>query len=371
MAPRSHLTPRKLARTTTYWALGATILVGLAAASCDSREPRNPVEPGPPVPTLVRLELRVPKSIAPGESAQLTVNAVRSDNSVENVSGQARWDSSNRNILEISSTGVATGVARGEAVIFVAHQTQKASAPTFVLPAGTYRLDGTITDSGVRLPGVSVAVIEGVGENLTTTTEANGKYALYGVSGRVRLLAKASGYLDQIQAIDVTDHRAFDFEMRVGQRTDVRGQYRLTIDRPSPSHPSCAGPEVPQTRSYDATVEQDGPHLTVRLSDADFIITGGRGNAFTGAIDGSDRVTFFLGEQDWYYYPELVQDLVERMSATQSLVINGTVTAGLTPSGISGTMGGAFLLAEGTAGGPPSRYTRVCHGIHRFEMVRR
>ena len=106
---------------TSYVAIGATILVAIGVASCDSRE-RTAVQPstGPspvtPVPSLVRVELIAPGSIAPGESVQLTANAVKSDNSVENVTALAQWTSSDPAVLEISSTGVAKAMARGEAV---------------------------------------------------------------------------------------------------------------------------------------------------------------------------------------------------------------------------------------------------------------
>ncbi|MBA3640664.1 MAG: carboxypeptidase-like regulatory domain-containing protein [Acidobacteriota bacterium] len=244
-----------------------------------------------------------------------------------------------------------------------------------MLSAGTYRLRGTVTDSGIGLANVSVAVVEGVGDSLTTTTNADGVYALYGVRDRVRLQASGTGYFNEIKEVDVFDHRTYDFEMRIDRpRTDLRGRYRLTIDRNPAKGSGCTGrdPELPDTRSYDATVDQDGLRLTVTLSGADFIVTRGRGNTFSGTIDGSDRVTFVLGDQDLYYWEDRVQDLVERIGTTgQVLVITGKVTAGLSPSRISGTLAGWFLYVEG--GGPPFRILQNnCYSFttHRFEMVR-
>ena len=84
-------------------------------------------------------------------------------------------------------------------------------------------------------------------------------------------------------------------------------------------------------------------------------------------------MTFVLGEQDLYYWEERVQDLVERISgAEHGLVITGKVTAGLSPSRISGTLVGWFLWVEG--GGPPFRIIPnncYIYTTHRFEMVRR
>src|SRR5262245_54945995 len=77
----------------------AMLVVGFAA--CD-RGPENPIRPGPPPtpptpPTtpvsIVRLDLVGPTEIAPHESVQLTLNAVKTDGSVENVTAQANWTS--------------------------------------------------------------------------------------------------------------------------------------------------------------------------------------------------------------------------------------------------------------------------------------
>jgi hypothetical protein len=366
-----------MAIRTSYVAIGATILVAIGVASCDSRE-RTAVQPatGPstvtPVPSLARVELIAPGSIGPGESVQLTANAIKSDNSVENVSGQAQWFSSDTSVVEISSAGLAKGVGRGEAMITVSFQSRGASTRTFVLPAGTFRLSGTVTDSGFAVVGATIAIIGGVGEGLTTITDGNGTYALYGVRDRVSLHAKVDGYLNRMEEIDVTDHRAFDFEMVPDhQRTDLRGSYTLTIARTACL--SWAG-APPESRSYVATVAQDGPQLTVTLSGADFIVTGGRGNSFTGVLDGGNRVTFTIGDPIYYYaYYNLGHyDLVERISNTSSLLISGKVTAGLTSRGMSGTLNGAFMVTQAAAPPASTRIQAYCYGnAHRFEMVRR
>jgi hypothetical protein len=128
---------------------------------------------------------------------------------------------------------------------------------------------------------------------------------------------------------------------------------------------------VPETRSYDASVAQDGPRLTVTLSGADFILDRGRGNAFSGFIDGGERVTFAIGDGYSYYVYYGQYDLIERLSNTSALIISGRVTAGLSSTGISGTLNGEFILTQGIV--PPFlRIQARCDGTaHRFEMVRR
>jgi hypothetical protein len=366
-----------MAIKTAYVAIGATILVAIGVASCDSRDRKAvqpPTAPSPvtPAPGLVRVELIAPGSIAPGESVQLTANAVKSDNSVENVSELAAWISSDPRVLEISSTGVAKGIAGGEAVIRVSYQGRSSSTRTFVLPAGTYRLNGTVTDSGLSVVGATVAIIGGVGEGLTTITDGNGTYALYGVRDQVRLHAKVDGYFNRIEEIEVTDHRTFNFEMIPEHRTDLHGSYKLTISRTACLYGYGSG-ALPETRSYDATLAQDGPRLSVTLSGADFIVTRGRGNAFTGVIEGN-RMTFAIGDVYGYYEYYLPEkyDLVERMSNTSALIINGRVTAGLSSKGISGTLVGAFMVTEAAVAPFTTRIQASCYGTaHRFEMVRR
>jgi hypothetical protein len=187
---------------------------------------------------------------------------------------------------------------------------------------------------------------------------------VYGVRDRVRLQAKGTGYLNRIEEIDVRDHRTFDFEIIAArERTDLRGRYTLTVDSRS-----CPGTSLPQTRSYDATVTQDGPRLTVKLTGAEFIVTRGRGDSFSGFVDGGNRVTFAIGDpSDYYHYGPF--DLAERIDDARVLIVSGSVTAGLSSTGISGTLSGAILLATIE---PFRQLLPICYRTaHPFEMVRR
>ena len=350
----------------------AVILTALPLASCGSKEqgpPQSPASPTPgaPAPGLVRLELLAPDTIAPGASLQLTVNALRSDGSVENVTAQAQWTSSNAAVLEISSTGILTANARGEAFISASYQHQGASRHALVLPAGTYRLSGRVTDAGFGIAGTTVTVIGGIGEGQAAITVGDGSYQLFGVSGHVRLQAKSGGYLNRIEEIDVTDHRAFDFEIVSDrERPDLRGRYTFTV-----GGGTCPGPfpAAASTRSYGATVTQDGGRLTVALTDASFVVTRGRGDHLDGFIDAKGRVRFTIG--DGGYYSDGEHDIVERFTDAAVLIVDGIATAQVSASGITGTLTGSIKLAEGTSG-PFTRIQASCAAAnHRFEMVRR
>jgi len=357
-------------------AAGAAIVLALALASCDKGERRSnvssPTGPSPTAtPGLARVDLLAPSTIGPGESAQLTANAVLLDSSVQNVTEQAQWTSSNPRVLEISATGVAKGIANGDATINVRYQSRSASKGLIVVPTGTYRLKGRVTEDGLGLAGVTVTVIGGVGEGVMSMTGADGSYILYGVSGHVRLHAKLDGYSTSTQELDLADHRTFDFEMVPNKsRRDLRGTYTLKVEA------ACSNGSLPPavaTRAYDASVAQDGPRLTVTLTGADFIITRGHGDHFGGTLDGSDRVTFAIGNASFYYYYYYAgqYDIVELLTSASALIVNGIVTATANSSGIAGTLTGDVMVAQGSTA-PFTRFQARCYSTaHRFEMVRR
>ena len=358
-----------------YITIGAAIALGLVFGSCDGSQPRRSLPTAPSstsAPFLVRLELSAPSTIPPGESVQLTANAVKSDNSVENVTNQAQWSSSNARALEVSSAGVARGVGNGEAVIAVRYQTRSTSARTLVLPTGTYRLTGQVTDSGFGIADVTVTVISGIGEGLTAPTDASGSYALYGVAGRVRIQARKAGYLNRIDEVDVAANGTHGFELVAERpRTSLMGVYALTVAAGPCRYATGTLPDTAKSRTYTATVAQDGGRLTVTLTDADFIVTRGRGDHFAGFVDLNDLITFGVGDAYYYYSYSGQYDLVERFDDNSALVVSGSVTARATSSGISGTLDGAFMLAQGITA-PFTKSSGSCYGnAHRFDLVRR
>jgi hypothetical protein len=101
-------------RTHRYAAIAATVLIAIAAVSCDSKKatPASPLTPTPTTPTtptspsIVRLELNAPASIAPVLSVQLAVNAVKSDNSVQSVTAQSQWFSTNQRVILFNAAGM-------------------------------------------------------------------------------------------------------------------------------------------------------------------------------------------------------------------------------------------------------------------------
>jgi len=348
-------------------------LVLAAAGGCSESIP--PTSPTGPTPTasVVRLELIAPPEIAPGESVQLTANAIKSDGSVENVSNQAAWTTSDTSVMQVSSTGLTTGKNRGQAYVYARFAGRNAaSARIFVLPKGTFRLTGTIQDSGFGIAGVTVTVTSGIGEGLTTLSGATGFYALDGVSGPVQLHVKKEGYRNAIHSLNVTGaNRTYDFNMELEQpRADYRGTYTLTISAASPCHLWGTFPEEAKRRVYTANVEQDGGRLTVTLSDADFIVTNGYGNRFFGFIDPTGTMTSEIGD---LWGGEIIRFHIAERFSGGALGIGGIVTASGTPQRIAGTLAGGILTSDRTSAPFEDFYASAsCSSeTHGFAMVRR
>lgn len=363
----------------------AAVVLACAVVTCDKGHPTAPGSgPGGPsttTGTVVSIQLSAPASIAPGESVQLTATGVKSDGSLENVTAQAQWSSSNSGVVAVSSAGVARGVANGEANIRAQYQSQfqglattkTALAHTFVLPTGTYRLTGHVSDGGFLLEKATVTVISGIGEGLTAVTNSVGSYALYGVGGTVRIQAKKEGYANRIETLDAAAQQAFDFALTPEQpRPDLTGTYALTIAAVPCRSAMGTLPEAATNRSYTATAAQDGPLLTLTLSGADFIVTRGRGNHFDGYVEPDGTVTFRISDAYYYYYTNQGQyDLVERFSDTSALLVSGIATAKTTPSGLSGVLSGAIELARGNTAPFASILAYCSAEAHHFDMIRR
>jgi hypothetical protein len=357
-----------------YVAVSVAIGLALVFVSCDKSptSPRPQEQGSSSTVTTVRMEVVAPSEIEPGESVQLTANAIKSDGSVENVSSQSQWTPTNSPVVQLSSTGLATGKDRGEQVVSARFSGRSANARIFVLPKGTFRLAGTVQESGFGLANVALTVTSGVGLGLTTFSGADGDYALYGVSGPVLIQLKKEGYLNSIQQIDVTAHSSHDFNMDPERpRQDYRGTYALTITAASECRSSSGPlPDEATRRAYTANVTQDGMRLTVALTGADFIVTNGNGNRFFGFIDSTDTIAFPIGDPYYFAYYDEHYQIVERFQGG-ALIVVGNVTARGERGLITGMMAGAILTSTRTS--PLFHpYSGSCYAqTHRFEMVRR
>ena len=311
--------------------LSAAAAVAISSVSCD-KSPTSPSQGPPSLPgAIVRLEVVAPPEIAPGESVQLTANAVKSNASVDNVTSQAQWTVQPSSVLTVTGTGLATGGDGGRGVVTVRFNGFTADATIIVLPKGTFLLAGMVSVGAVGLENVTVKVLSGVGAGLTARTDAYGYYALYGVSGPVQIRASKEGYLDLTKQANVTAQGVLNLELSVaGPVENYAGVYALTI-----TARSCSGdfPDAAKRRVYTPRVEQTGAALRVALSDAEFLPGS---NAFAGAVTAPEAIKFAIRPSSVWDYDG--PDLQERLSDGTVLLMFGVISATRTPQGISGAM---------------------------------
>jgi hypothetical protein len=351
------------------------LLVTLTVLGCDDDSPTRPSQPLPPLPappvSLARVDIGAPVSIEPQRSAQLAATAVRSDGTTEDVTSQAQWSSSNSATVRISATGEATALRAGEVTITARYQSRTGTVSVLGLPAGTHKLTGVVSEEGRTIDGVSVSIVSGVGSGLTTTTSGGGRFSFYGTAGRVTLQAKRNGYQNVLADVDVTaTPTTRNLEIVPARpRLDLSGNYTLTIT----AHCDVGVFKIPapaNKRTFDATVQQQGPDLALTVSGANLITSNEGRTRFDGSVDVLDNVGFGLGSFDVYYYyyvPFNVTGLVEQISSGMTILIAGNVGARASSSSIVGNLSGAFMLREGN-----TQFPGYClSGFHPFEMRRR
>lgn len=347
-------------RSRRLLALAAAAALAVGVVSCN----KSPASPSPAAEAgqFVSLRLVAPQEIAPGEAVQLTANGIRLDGSIENVTKKAQWTvqsiPAGAGTIVLTGTGLATGANRGRGLVTVRFAALTADATIFVLPKGTFRLAGKITGAGVGLELATVTVIAGVGEGLSARTDSSGAYELYGVAGPVQLRAAKDGYVDRLQQIDVTAHGSLALELTAYVPHDnYAGTYTLIV-----TAGGCQSgfPEALKRRMYAARIEQRGAELRVSLSGANFWPGSG---AFAGVVAPTGEIRFTIRPE--YFWDYDAEDLMERLSDGDSLIIGGVITARNSPAGISGNgastsgNGGYMRLNFGPG---------VC-GIERFELV--
>ena len=340
---------------------------GTDNANADANANANPT---PNSVVLTSLSVNGPSTLAPGATGAFTATGRMSDGSTQDYTTKTTWQSSDTSVLTISNTGVATGLAGGEAYVNASAGSTRVfyvSSNVLVLPTGTFRLTGTVSESGLPVVAATVAVTAGQGNGLSVLTSQSGQYRLYGVAGNVDVQVSKPGYTSVTKNINVASNSLLDFKdlVQSGPLATVSGTYTLTLTASA----SCTGfnalPELAKRRSYTAVITQSGPVLQVTLSGADFQLLAGQGNGFAGRVQ-PDGVRFEIFG-DYYYYSEF--DVLEKVQADQVLSFWGEVTATASPAGISGTLDGAITVYKFT---PPSAflYQSGCYAsTHQFVLI--
>jgi len=238
------------------------------------------------------------------------------------------------------------------------------------VPDGTLFMIGTVTDaefSSAPLDGALVQVTPG---SLSATTGSDGLYRIYGVPPGAEVRVTKTGYEPLVQTVGLTSNGHQDFALRLsGARLILSGLYTLAIDAAA----GCSAlPADLQHRRYDAVLTQSGLTVNVSLTEPRFGVSGGRGNQFSGRVDGSGA-TLKLGSYvyawDWGVIP-IYPDVAERLPDGTFFVVEGTAAGTASADGILGTLDGG--LTNYDARFPETGVElSACWGKHRFALTRR
>lgn len=350
--------------------LGLVAAAGALIVACETRSSRRPFvptapSPGPSGPTLVRLELTGPGTVAIGEASQFTATAHLSDGSTRDVTAESAWQVTGPPILIVNAGGRLTGFGPGETTVTVSYQGLRATlGGVIVVPPGTYRLKGVVRDAG--LPIDARVTIDDDVKGRTELNTFNGAYTVYGVAGETEVTVEKPGYLTQTRKQVMASHLVMDFDLQLaGSRPDVTGRYTLEVTAAA----SCTSlPADLRTRSYGALLEQNGPTVTVTLSGPQFVVDNGRTrNRFTGFVE-SDRIVFRLASSfdDFYYYYFVMPDVFEILSSNRYYAFEGVAVTTARGGLLEGTLQGAV----GQFTGPPYWATSRCVAqAHRFVLA--
>ena len=318
----------------------------LAGAACES--PTRP-SAGSPNQRFVRsLEIVGPRDVAPGATVKFALTAHYSDGSSQDVSSESTWRSSNPGVVSVSSVGLATAHQLGEANLTGVFGTSTVSRETVVVPPGTFRVMGTVTDAN-PLPGISLlrvggALVESTTEDgtaLSTVTDDSGGYRLYGVSPRGQLRVTKSGYEPRVQSLALTDHQFINVALTIARvEPDISGTYTLTISVSA----SCRAnlPEEARTRTYVAVVAQRGATVRGRLDGSRFLESHSQyHNFFDGEVSQAPAFTLYEQAADLPF-----PGIAEELTPTLIFAATGRVVTRVSASGVSGALEGAISVRE-------------------------
>jgi len=213
-----------------------------------------------------------------------------------------------------------------------------------VVPNGTYRVVGAVREAEAPSIGVAGAQLQVSGTSVVATTDFNGQYRLYGVPPSADIRVTATGYQSVSQSVQLSAHATQNFLMPLsGPRLSLSGPFLVKIDVVG----SCGGfgtqlsPDL-RNRAFEASVTTTGSQVDVLLTENRFKVNGfRRGNRFSGRAD-PNGVRFTLEDPFYYYYygPESLPNVVERLSNNTHLVIAGTAVTTASGGGVSGPMTG-------------------------------
>jgi carboxypeptidase family protein len=309
-----------------------------------------------------RVEILGPSSIVPGRSAQYSAIQVLSNGSSRPATGVI-WSSSQPALLQVNATGLATAQSplRGEVTLQVEvtavgpSGVRRASREILVLPDGTFRVVGTVTEAdATNIPIAGARVDAAADADLSTpvatfaTTGPDGRYKLYGVPAEAVLRVRKDGYVMAAERLQLATHETRNIQLRLeGPRPALAGDYTMTIEADGGA---CGFPDDLRRRTYDAVIVQNGPQLTVTLTSPRFLVDAiGQGNRFTGVVTTAGA-TFEIRSFADFYYPGGPghPDVAELLPDDTVLVVVGTPRLSGTSASLTGPANSWLSLYRGS-----------------------
>jgi hypothetical protein len=252
-----------------------------------------------------------------------------------------------------------------------------AKVHVLVLDPGTYRVSGTVTESGLPFPGVNVTVANGKRAGLQAHTTSEGTYVLYGLAGSTELMVSEEGLRPATRSIVVSDHQmGVDFTLQPLPGYDsLAGGWRLTVQ----ASPSCGSELPPEAtiRTFATTITQRGPQLSYELASPDRVILNDYPMTGHGGVSGAS-VSLYLQVDMQNSPPRYV--LLDRLDARRFLGIAGSGQGQRTSNTVVGTLSGdisAYRSAGGTYAAPGTllegrcfRKAGIDSSLHAFRLER-
>jgi Carboxypeptidase regulatory-like domain len=314
-----------------------------------------------PAAGLTALAITGPAEVAPQTTAQFTATGTFTDGTTRDLTSTASWNSSRPALLRHVGGGRFEGVAAGDATVSANALGRSGTRQTIIVPQGTFKLTGTVRDASGGVENVLVEVISGTGTGLSTRSGFNGTYALHGVAGPIVLQASAAGYTTQVVSATVNGHGVQDLAVATAETvTDVSGDWTLVVSTSSAC--SDTWPALARRREVPTTITQNGTQLTFRFPTHVFAEFPNRGRIAGTAFS----LTLFY---DDYY---LDASILERISNTEWVGVNGVLTGTATPMTITGQFAGNLhYYQSATPTNFPSTPPRACSADPNFELRRR
>jgi hypothetical protein len=317
--------------------------------------------------SMISVAVAGPANVTPGSTIAYTAIGHTAAGANTDITSRVFWTTGSSGVLTVNGVGQATGKTPGETQIVAAlTSTLSGRMTVLVLPAGTFRLTGTIVDGGVPVPGATVSVVSGTGSGSSAMTISDGTYRLYGVAGDVQLQISAPGYTASTQPLSVTANGVADFTLTPASGIPtLTNTYAMTIsaDSACPTSGAFTLPGDVRERHYTATISQTGPRFQITLGGAVFAMSSGRGNNFSGTILGG-QIQFQMN--DGYYYGPY-PDILESLGGSRYLSIWGSGTLSLAGQDLTGVINGGYGVFNSTniwgGGEIGACYSRTGHPI--------